>query len=229
MNGFRPQTPLGLTNLTTDSYPSAIWSTWSREPRMQFVNLYEQDPLALVEQAAAGEEIIIAKNGVARARLVPIAARTTLGVRQRAPRQSSPRLQRAGPRHRRACSRAGTRDPAARYPCLPLVGQRPRRTQSRCSWDDRGRRQPRLVGATSVWEIAIKRRAGKTRRPPPHRCQRLRRPGRACRSMRNRRANSAWSHADPLARLLVVHADGPAATLADRRCVGGSVPLLWAG
>ena len=46
---------------------------------MQFVNLYEAKTRlsALVEQAAAGEEIIIAKNGVARARLVPIAARAT--------------------------------------------------------------------------------------------------------------------------------------------------------
>jgi prevent-host-death family protein len=42
---------------------------------MQFVNLYEAKTRlsALVERAAAGEEIIIAKNGVARARLVPIA------------------------------------------------------------------------------------------------------------------------------------------------------------
>jgi prevent-host-death family protein len=51
-----------------------------KELEMQFVNLYEAKTRlsALVEQAAAGEEIIIAKNGVARARLVPIAARTTL-------------------------------------------------------------------------------------------------------------------------------------------------------
>jgi prevent-host-death family protein len=46
---------------------------------MQFVNLYEAKTRlsALVEQAAAGEEIIIAKNGVARARLVSIAASPT--------------------------------------------------------------------------------------------------------------------------------------------------------
>ena len=46
---------------------------------MQFVNLYEAKSRlsALVEQAAAGEEIIIAKNGVARARLVPMAASAT--------------------------------------------------------------------------------------------------------------------------------------------------------
>ena len=46
---------------------------------MQFVNLYEAKSRlsALVEQAAAGEEIIIAKNGVARARLVPMAASRT--------------------------------------------------------------------------------------------------------------------------------------------------------
>ena len=41
---------------------------------MLTVNLYEAKTRlsALVEQAAAGEEIIIAKNGIARARLVPI-------------------------------------------------------------------------------------------------------------------------------------------------------------
>jgi prevent-host-death family protein len=51
-----------------------------KEQGMQFVNLYEAKTRlsALVEQAAAGEEIIIAKNGVARARLVPIAARPML-------------------------------------------------------------------------------------------------------------------------------------------------------
>lgn len=43
---------------------------------MATVNLYEAKTRlsALVERAAAGEEIIIAKNGVARARLVPVAA-----------------------------------------------------------------------------------------------------------------------------------------------------------
>jgi prevent-host-death family protein len=42
------------------------------------VNLYEAKTRlsALVERAAAGEEIVIAKNGVARARLVPVAARS---------------------------------------------------------------------------------------------------------------------------------------------------------
>lgn len=42
---------------------------------MATVNLYEAKTRlsALVERAAAGEEIVIAKNGVARARLVPIA------------------------------------------------------------------------------------------------------------------------------------------------------------
>ena len=44
---------------------------------MLTVNLYEAKTRlsALVEQAAAGEEIIIAKNGIARARLVPITER----------------------------------------------------------------------------------------------------------------------------------------------------------
>jgi prevent-host-death family protein len=39
-----------------------------------FVNLYEAKTRlsALVDRAAAGEEIVIAKNGVPRARLVPI-------------------------------------------------------------------------------------------------------------------------------------------------------------
>lgn len=42
---------------------------------MPTVNLYEAKThlSALVDRAAAGEEIVIAKNGVARARLVPIA------------------------------------------------------------------------------------------------------------------------------------------------------------
>lgn len=42
---------------------------------MPIVNLYEAKTQlsALVERAAAGEEIVIAKNGVARARLVPVA------------------------------------------------------------------------------------------------------------------------------------------------------------
>ena len=41
---------------------------------MQFVNLYEAKTRlsALVEQAAAGDEIIIAKNGAPRAKLVSI-------------------------------------------------------------------------------------------------------------------------------------------------------------
>ena len=45
---------------------------------MQIVNLYDAKTRlsALVEQAAAGEEIIIAKNGVARARLVSVVPAT---------------------------------------------------------------------------------------------------------------------------------------------------------
>lgn len=45
---------------------------------MQIVNLYDAKTRlsALVEQAAEGEEIIIAKNGVARARLVSVAPTT---------------------------------------------------------------------------------------------------------------------------------------------------------
>jgi prevent-host-death family protein len=43
---------------------------------MPTVNLYEAKThlSMLVERAAAGEEIVIAKNGVARARLMPISA-----------------------------------------------------------------------------------------------------------------------------------------------------------
>jgi prevent-host-death family protein len=39
-----------------------------------FINLYEAKTQlsALVDRAAAGEEIVIAKNGVPRARLVPV-------------------------------------------------------------------------------------------------------------------------------------------------------------
>jgi prevent-host-death family protein len=48
-----------------------------KESVMPTVNLYEAKTRlsALVEQAAAGEEIIIAKNGIARARLAPITER----------------------------------------------------------------------------------------------------------------------------------------------------------
>jgi len=50
---------------------------------MATVNLYEAKTQlsALVERAAAGEEIVIAKNGVARARLIRLAA----GQAQRRP------------------------------------------------------------------------------------------------------------------------------------------------
>ncbi len=46
---------------------------------MDTVNIYEAKTQlsALVERAAAGEEIVIAKNGRAVARLVPLAKRTT--------------------------------------------------------------------------------------------------------------------------------------------------------
>ncbi len=45
---------------------------------METVNIYEAKTQlsALVERAAAGEEIVIAKNGRAVARLVPLAKRT---------------------------------------------------------------------------------------------------------------------------------------------------------
>jgi prevent-host-death family protein len=43
----------------------------------RFVTLYDAKThlSALIDRAAAGEEIVIAKNGVARARLVPLANR----------------------------------------------------------------------------------------------------------------------------------------------------------
>jgi prevent-host-death family protein len=46
-------------------------------PAMPFVSLYEAKTRlsALVDRAAAGEEIVIAKNGVACARLMPIEQR----------------------------------------------------------------------------------------------------------------------------------------------------------
>ncbi len=55
---------------------------------MPTVNLYvaKTHLSSLVERAAAGEEIVIAKNGVARARLVPVAAHA-------APRQPANALQ----------------------------------------------------------------------------------------------------------------------------------------
>jgi prevent-host-death family protein len=50
-----------------------------KESGVPTINLYEAKTRlsALVERAAAGEEIVIAKNGVARARLVPVAAADT--------------------------------------------------------------------------------------------------------------------------------------------------------
>jgi prevent-host-death family protein len=60
-----------LTNLT-NSPPCAYLWLMSRT-----VNLYEAKThlSALVEAAERGEEIIIAKNGVAKARLAPLGAR----------------------------------------------------------------------------------------------------------------------------------------------------------
>jgi prevent-host-death family protein len=54
-----------LTNIEADAI-------FSRMPRV--INLYEAKAhlSALVDAAAHGEEIVIAKNGVAKARLVPI-------------------------------------------------------------------------------------------------------------------------------------------------------------
>jgi prevent-host-death family protein len=67
-----------MTNLTK-STQSAYLVKLVKECSMATVNLYEAKThlSVLVERAAAGEEIVIAKNGVARARLVPIQVRST--------------------------------------------------------------------------------------------------------------------------------------------------------
>jgi prevent-host-death family protein len=53
------------------------WSIWSRHVMSQFVSLYDAKThlSSLVDRAAAGEEIVIAKNGIPCARLVPIEQR----------------------------------------------------------------------------------------------------------------------------------------------------------
>ncbi len=64
-----------LTNLTNSACPHL--GSMGKGAGMHFMNLYEAKIRlsSLVERAAAGEEIIIARNGAARACLVPIAAR----------------------------------------------------------------------------------------------------------------------------------------------------------
>jgi prevent-host-death family protein len=54
---------------------------------MKQVSLYEAKThlSALVEEAAAGEEIVIAKNGKARAKLVPVPQAAQAGARTRPP------------------------------------------------------------------------------------------------------------------------------------------------
>jgi len=63
--------------LTADRAHVTDWSTWSRGLMAHLISLYEAKTQlsALVERAAAGEEIVIAKNGIPRARLVPIEQR----------------------------------------------------------------------------------------------------------------------------------------------------------
>ncbi len=69
---YREWDPGDLTNLTNTS------SCGSVVVMHQLLNLYDAKARlsALVEEAAAGAEIIIAKNGKPRARLVPIRQQT---------------------------------------------------------------------------------------------------------------------------------------------------------
>ena len=92
-----------------------------------------------------------------------------------------------------------------------------------------------LVSAASVWEIAIKRRAGKldfdgspTAAIAANGFEDL-----AILPIDAEQAGElAWAHADPFDRLLVVQARRLAATLVTADALVralGSVPLLWAG
>jgi prevent-host-death family protein len=56
---------------------SYLVSLTKSSPMSHFVTLYEAKThlSGLVDRAAAGEEIVIAKNGVPQARLVPLASR----------------------------------------------------------------------------------------------------------------------------------------------------------
>lgn len=57
--------------IVTEAAPNYTWSSWSGMP--DTINLYEAKTnlSKLVERAANGEEIIIAKSGKPRAKLVP--------------------------------------------------------------------------------------------------------------------------------------------------------------
>ena len=67
-----------MTNLTNGPSASIFGRLGQGAAAIPTVNLYEAKTRlsALVDRAAAGEEIVIAKNGVARARLVPLASTT---------------------------------------------------------------------------------------------------------------------------------------------------------
>lgn len=70
----------GLISLDVDARHSHILTNVGQDrPAMDTINLYEAKTnlSQLVERAAAGEEIIIAKAGRPLARLVPLATRTT--------------------------------------------------------------------------------------------------------------------------------------------------------
>ena len=104
---------------------------------------------------------------------------------------------------------------------------------ARAMIEDAGNRV--LVSAASVWEIAIKRRAGKldfdgspTAAIAANGFEDV-----AILPIDAEQAGElAWSHADPFDRLLVVQARRLSATLVTADALVrafGSVPLLWAG
>jgi prevent-host-death family protein len=76
MAGLRPAWI--LTKLDQEIGPATLGERWPRKFRMETFNLYEAKTnlSQLIERAAAGEEIIIAKAGRPLARLVPIAKRS---------------------------------------------------------------------------------------------------------------------------------------------------------
>ncbi len=69
--------PIGLTSLTNPPLASILVNLTNEQPMAHFVTLYEAKThlSGLVDRAAAGEEIVIAKNGVPQARLVPLTSR----------------------------------------------------------------------------------------------------------------------------------------------------------
>ena len=104
---------------------------------------------------------------------------------------------------------------------------------ARAMIEDAGNRV--LVSAASVWEITIKRRAGKLDfdGSPTAAIAANGFEGLAILPIDAEQAGElAWAHADPFDRLLVVQARRLSATLVTADVLVrafGSVPLLWAG